>query len=196
MTLLAKMKRYLKKDVALLIYKTMLLPYLDYADVIFNNSNSGDLQKLQKLQNRCLRICLGFDARFNTDRAHKLASTPFLSDRRKAHVCNFMYVRKSRTNLLNNMEIRTRAHDAPLLHIKVPRCKAFKRSVGYFGSDMWNNLGADMRNIDSYLLFNPIDPNPAISALAVFPQSGRICPEKRPFFQKFPHFSKKEPTKE
>ena len=41
-------------------------------------------------------------------------------------------------------------------------------------------------------LFNPIDPNPAISAHAVFPQSGHIRPEKRPFSQKFPHLSKIE----
>ena len=44
-------------------------------------------------------------------------------------------------------------------------------------------------------IFNPIDPNPAISARAVFPQSGHIRPEKRPFFQKFPHFSKIESYK-
>ena len=34
-------------------------------------------------------------------------------------------------------------------------------------------------------ILNPIDPNPAISAHAVFPQSGHIRPEKRPFFQNF-----------
>ena len=78
-----------KKEVAVLIYKTMLLPYLDYADVIFSRSNSGDLAKMQRLQNRCLRIGLGFDGRYSTDRAHKLASVPFLVDRRKAHVLNF-----------------------------------------------------------------------------------------------------------
>ena len=44
-------------------------------------------------------------------------------------------------------------------------------------------------------VFIPIDPNPAISAHAVFPQSGHIRPEKRPFFQKFPHFSKIKPYK-
>ena len=43
--------------------------------------------------------------------------------------------------------------------------------------------------------FNPIDPNPAISAHAVFPQSGHIRPEKRTFFHIFPHFSKLEPNK-
>ena len=42
---------------------------------------------------------------------------------------------------------------------------------------------------------NPTDPNPAISARVVFPQSGHIRPEKQPFFQKFPHFSKIEPYK-
>ena len=42
---------------------------------------------------------------------------------------------------------------------------------------------------------NPIDPNPAISARVVFPQSGRSRPEKRPFFHIFPHFSKRVHTK-
>ena len=42
---------------------------------------------------------------------------------------------------------------------------------------------------------NPIDPNPAIAAHVVFPQSGRSRPEKRPFFHIFPHFSKIEPPK-
>ena len=42
---------------------------------------------------------------------------------------------------------------------------------------------------------NPIDPNPAISARVVFPQSGHIRLEKQPFFKKFPHFSIIEPYK-
>ena len=30
-------------------------------------------------------------------------------------------------------------------------------------------------------MFNPLDPNPAVAARAVFPQSGRSRPEKQPF---------------
>ena len=41
--------------------------------------------------------------------------------------------------------------------------------------------------------FNPIDPNPAVNARVVLPQSGHSCQEKRTFFQKFPHVSKIEP---
>ena len=42
---------------------------------------------------------------------------------------------------------------------------------------------------------NPIDPNSAVAARAVCPQSGRSRPEKRPFFHIFPHFSKIEQSK-
>ena len=151
--LLSKLKKYLHNDVATSIYKSMLLPYLDYADVVFYKSNSNDLDKLQRMQNRCLRICAGHDRRFSTDRVHKLTSTPFLKDRRYAHVLNFMYIRKRRPDLLNNREIRTRAHDAPLFNVKIPHCEAFKRSIGYFGSTVWNDLTPQTRNTESLLAF-------------------------------------------
>ena len=153
MTLLAKLKRYLNNSVAIQIYKSMILPYLDYADVIFHNTNVSHLDKLQRLQNRCLRICSGWDRMFSTDRAHKLSNVPFLKDRRKAHVLNFMYNRKSRPELMNVREIRTRAHNAPMFNVTVPRCEAFKRSVGYSGSVDWNNLPPNLRNTDGYLAF-------------------------------------------
>ena len=153
MTLLAKVKKYLNNNVSLQIYKSMILPYLDYADVIFAGSNTGDLDKLQRLQNRCLRMCLGYDRLFSRDRAHKHAMVPFLADRRKAHTLNFMYNRQSRRDLLNIREIRTRAHDAPLFNVTIPRCEAFKRSIGYHGSVKWNLLSPAMRNTDLYLPF-------------------------------------------
>ena len=150
---LGKLKRYLRDDTAICIYKSMLLPYFDYADVIYNNACSKDLHKLQTLQNKSLRLCLGRDRMFSTDRAHKLANVPFLKDRRRAHILNFMFKTKSNNRLLNVREIRTRAHDAPLFNVKIPRCESFKRSVGYFGSTMWNDLTAAIRNTASYLVF-------------------------------------------
>ena len=88
-----------------------------------------------------------------TERTHKSAKVAFLKDRRKAHVLNFMYIRKRRKHLINNKEIRTRAHDAPLFNVTIPRCEAFKRSVGYFGSVEWNKQIPSIRNIDAYLAF-------------------------------------------
>ena len=154
MTILGKLKKYLNNDVALGIYKAMLLPYLDYADVIFCKAGASELVKLQKLQNRCLRICLGQQRDYSTNRVHREAKAPFLKDRHRAHTLNFMFKRKEQyPNLLNNREIRTRAHDAPLFEVQVPRCEAFKRSVGYHGSEEWNALPPATRNIKTYLEF-------------------------------------------
>ena len=76
LAILGKVKRYLHNDVALKIYKTMLLPYLDYADVIFSKAKSTELDKLQRLQNRSLRLCLGHNRYFSTDLAHKNSGVP------------------------------------------------------------------------------------------------------------------------
>ena len=116
-------------------------------------ANLKDISKLQTLQNKCLRICTGRDRRFDTERAHKLAKVPFLKDRRAAHVCNFMFKRKSNKALLNNREIRTRAHDAPLFNVPISRCESFKRIVSFHGSNAWNELKVETRNIDNYQKF-------------------------------------------
>ena len=47
--LLSKMKKYLRDDAALNVYKSMMLPYFDYADVIFDKALNKDLNKLQRL---------------------------------------------------------------------------------------------------------------------------------------------------
>ena len=155
MILLGKLRKYLTNEVTLTIYKSMLLPYFDYADVIFHKANVKETGRLQTLQNKCLRICLGKDRRFSTDGSHKIlmSETAFLKDRREAHVNNFMFVRKKNKSLLNIREIRTRAHDAPLFNINVPKGETFKRSVGYFGSLSWNNLPVITRNIYSLPTF-------------------------------------------
>ena len=152
-SLLTKVKKYLSDGAALQIYKSMILPYIDYADVVFDKAYSRDLEKMQRLQNRCLKVCANRDRLFNTVQSHKLSNVPFLSDRRNAHKLNFMYKRLSRKELLNTKEIRTRAHDAPLFTVKIPRCEAFKRSVGYSGSVLWNELPPATRNSASYLEF-------------------------------------------
>ena len=42
MSLLGKLCKYLNKEVAILIYKSMLLPYFDYTDVLFHKANVSE----------------------------------------------------------------------------------------------------------------------------------------------------------
>ena len=113
LSMLGKIKKYLKREVALNIYKSMVLPYLNYGDVIYSKASSNDLDKLHRLQNRCLKLCQGQERRYNTNRLHRETKVPLLRERRRVHTLNyFMYKRKDiRKDLLNNREIRTKAQN-------------------------------------------------------------------------------------
>ena len=168
--LLTKMKSYLRDDTVLCIYKSMMLPYFDYADVIFNKALSKDVEKLQRLQSKCLKVCMGKERRYSTDLIHKHTQVPFLKDRREAHVLNFMYGRRRDVRLLNNREIRMRAHDAPLFEVTVPRCEAYKRSVGYFGAVKWNELAPATRNVNTFLKFKNMQKTNMLVPLLLIPE--------------------------
>ena len=56
--LLAKVRRYLDNRASLLIYKTIILPYFDYGDILFMKSQKYLLSKLDHLQKRALKMCL------------------------------------------------------------------------------------------------------------------------------------------
>ena len=152
-TMLSKIMPFLKKDVALMIYKSMILPYFDYCDVVYNSANSGCLDKLQRLQNKCLKLCLGLHKLHSTTAVHREAKCAKLQVRRQVHLNNFMYKRQSKLNLLDQREICTRQHDAPLFKVPHPNNEAFKRSVLYLGAVTWNNLPVETRLINSLIPF-------------------------------------------
>ena len=148
---LGKMRKYLTTDVSLLIYKTMIMPYFDYADVVYTNAFKKDLDKLQRAQNRCLKTCLLVDARTETNQTHCMSRIPLLEHRRYTHVNNFMYTPLSRPELLDVKQICTRARDAPLFKLAKPRVEAYKRSVRYSGALQWNLLRPETRNVNKLL---------------------------------------------
>ena len=151
--LLAKIRKFLRKEVAMRIYKSMILPYFDYGDILYNTACKEGLDKLQRLQNRCLKICINVNVRFDTNELHTRTNMPMLQARRTAHLNNFMYRRLAKTELLDRRDIRTRAHDAPLFRVAIPKVEAYKRSVEYAGSLQWNTLSKSERSICNFDAF-------------------------------------------
>ena len=103
--------------------------------------------------NECLKICMLTNVKTNTDHVHSHTKVPKLVNRRKAHLRNFMFRRKGNADLLDVIEVRTRARDAPLFKTEFPRYEAYKRSVLYNGATEWNSLSIDTRNVDLFLPF-------------------------------------------
>ena len=71
----------------------MILPVLDYCDYIVDSGPVPRRRKMQTMQNRCLRVCLGIrDPRdISTDALHVLCSIVRLNERRRTHLLSLIF---------------------------------------------------------------------------------------------------------
>ena len=96
---------------------------------------------------------MGLHKQHDTDDLHEQTRCAFLGPRRQAHLCNFMFSRQKKANLLDTREINTHQHDAPSFIVGFPNAGSFKRSVQYNGSVTWNELPTAIRKTDNLQVF-------------------------------------------
>ena len=148
-----KIRFYLNVDDMLLMYKMYILPYVDYGDVLYEAANQAKLEKLQKLQNRGLRLVLRVEDRVPVILIHQQAKISKLNARREAHLRQFMFKQQGNMSIVNQRDVRTRAHDAILFTTLIPKNEKYRRSVFYRGANTWNNLSVDLRNMENFEAF-------------------------------------------
>ena len=102
----------------------MVIPYFDYADVIYMYSNNPDIKKLDRAHIRGLRICLRIQGEMTDVNIFNRGNISSLNNRRIVHSRNFMY--KNKNVCVKEVQgIVTRAKEGPLLNIIRPNCEAF-----------------------------------------------------------------------
>ena len=83
--MLGKLRYFVEKETALLIYKQAVLPYFDYGGFLLLSTNRGQTKDLQTLQNNALRICLRYNLvdKVSEERLHREATIQSLDQRRR-----------------------------------------------------------------------------------------------------------------
>ena len=117
------------------------------------SANEEHIDNIRKTQYRALRICLKADIRTPRVELLSRSNLPLLTYRRVTHLRNYMYKRSKIEGYLDNAEIRTRAHAAPLFNIPRSDNKTFDKSIIVKGGIEWNSLSVETRNIKSYNRF-------------------------------------------
>ena len=93
------------KHTAIKLYKTYVLPVLEYDSIAFLAAPKLNMNKLQRIQNEAIRACLKIPCYVRTDLLHECAGLEIIVDRLKRH----------NLRLLNQMSQRNKnVHD---LHI-------------------------------------------------------------------------------
>ena len=152
----SKIRRFLNEKCAIIIYKTMLMPFFDYCDVVYMYSGQKELQKLNRHHQRGMKISVNGGYQLEEDELYIKCKLSKLEIRRKVHLRNFMFkMKKKNCNLVDNtgMPVHTRLHDGPVFKVTHPNSDLIKRSVMYSGALEWNNLDSEIRNIDDIVLF-------------------------------------------
>jgi len=159
----------LPQDTLAMLFNCLILPKVDYCDVVWGNCGKGLSDKLQKLQNRAVRIILGLSYRSHVNNEHLSAlGWKDLASRRKLHLLQTVY--KSIYNLLpvylNIFSRTSESHSYSTRHslnqsLRIPKVKleSGKRTFAYRGAESWNALPLSVKTAPSTQTFKTLCKN-------------------------------------
>ena len=151
-----RMRSFLNTKAALMVYKNMMLPMLEYGDIFLSATSVINRKRLQVLQNKGLRCALNKDLETGTDELHAMAGLTKLKFRRELHLMNFMFDQAQNQDKLKSSlsyTIRTRSCNKKLMKVKRPYTEKFKKSLAYRGPKLWNALPESIQHAKSKTTF-------------------------------------------
>ena len=156
---LSRLSKHLPVSLLQLVYKTRLLPVIDYACSVWGNSTSRNLFMVQKLQNRAARvICKNFDY-VNTRGIDLVKRLQWMTVQQRIDYFTIVQMFKCIhglappylcNSILMECEVHTRiTRSSNSMNVNVPsaRTKMFESSFSYQGAVKWNALPEHLKRI-------------------------------------------------
>lgn len=140
--LLCKIRRFVNSYTALSIFKSHVMSYLEYGSIFFDCIPISQKNKLERLQNKCLRVCHLTDRHTSNSMLHKRSNALPLRLRRKMSICSLMYrrIQKDRSLLHVSGRIGNRSQGSYMVKTPLPKRESFKRSNE---NSRYNNINAN-----------------------------------------------------
>lgn len=144
-----------------LIYKTMIAPHMEYCSTVLLYANKEEIERLQRLQNRAMRIILHCDIYTSTRRMRDVLNYFTIDERIKLNVLTIIYNMKN-GNITPEMCDRveyvgqrtgrvTRQSNDIALPFK--RTMSSQKSIYYKGFKLFNELPDDVKSATNLNIF-------------------------------------------
>ena len=159
---LKRLRPFICEDTAILLYRALIEPYFDYCCPVWDGLSND---KLQKLQNRAIRVITNSDYYSSATALRGELGWDNLCTRRKKQKLKLMFktLNDQSPEYLKGLfmpfstDYGLRNSDNKLALPK-PRTDFLKRSFCYSGAQLWNSLPSNVRAIRSFTKFkNKID---------------------------------------
>ena len=151
----SKIRFYIGEKDAIILFKSMILPIVEYCDIVYEGTSKRNLDKIDKLYKQGLRICVRNrnPTVRNFEELQQICQLCTLEIRRKVHLRNFMYKQQDNIDLIKRRNIRTRLHAAIVFKFYKPNSEKSRQNVIYRGAIEWNKLGKEQRLLANYKSF-------------------------------------------
>lgn len=125
---LYKIRKFIDCKSAVTIFKSFILSRLEYGSIFGIESNASTVRKLQKLVNKCLRICFKLPRDSNVFDMHTHAKLLPLCVRRNIQLMKLMF---------------------KCLFCSTPKDEGYKRSVAFQGPSRWDKLPLELKLLET-----------------------------------------------
>ena len=160
--ILRRSRDYLDANTSLTLYKSLVLPHLDYCDLVYMNTTVQNLNRLQLIQNGACRTILRVPKDTSVEQMHRELAIPTLNQRRQYHMATECYkaVNNPDSGLhhMFNLLSDTRARNTRLTTnrgMRVPNMKTVqgRKAFKYTGPLCWNSLEPDIKKSETVMSF-------------------------------------------
>ena len=146
-----------------MLYKNMVLPHLDYCDIVYMNTSLNNLNRLQLIQNSACRIILLADKDTRMADMHRDLKLEMLCTRCSIHLNCFNHknvypevdtlIRAMYIPVTNVSSRQTRQSMSLCMRVPVVRSCTGQRAISFIGPSSWNLLPADLRLLKNHDTF-------------------------------------------
>ena len=145
---------FLPVDTKIMLFKSLILPFFNYGDIILLMISQESKNKLRKVLNMCVRFIYNLSTRDHVSHLHSnLLGCPF--DRYYEYRSNLFMYRLTRNcepgYLYENLNSSGRVVNRFIPHLN--RTSFFNSSFFVRGVSVWNSLPVGLRNSRSFLAF-------------------------------------------
>ena len=152
LTSFRKMRYCMSEKTAAYIYKATILPIIDYNDIIYGLMTKQQENKLQRIQNRALRIVF-MGKKLTVTEMHSKTELTMLAERRELHLLILMFRRSFDEAYIDQTVRTTRQGVGRTMIVPKPRTNRLKNAPAYRGSVNWNKLPLKIRDAKTILAF-------------------------------------------
>jgi hypothetical protein len=158
--IIRRIRNCLPQETAKTLVQSMVLPILDYGDIVWANCTSKLQSRLQRFQNRAGKLILKCSYLTPSVKVRKLLSWPTLQEKQHFHICAMTYkcyhgivppyLLSCFTPLIKVHSHNTRLSKSNGVFISSNQNNSALRKFVYRGGTLWNKLPENIKQADSF----------------------------------------------